>query len=441
MKLPSACLADLSPELYLNIIGRLDRAALRHLSSTCSSYRTLLAPTVFESFSLRDTTRSALSANALANGRLGIHVKEFKYIPSALYDQYFYDAVVRSVRESLSTMNRFSNLHTFSFQCPYNSNDRGLEEKLLQRSYNNKDYDLEGEGENDPLFGFRLSKTTEGLCVLMNVSYLALSSNERPCFTMLGICELLFNEVDVFHRENPASRFGTLERLDLLIRGENNADRTFDFRGCYTYLLAELTHRRLKGFLKVNHLTIQGGKCGALGQIGVRCVRFAVSCLNWLQTSCLKSLKLKNISISKALFMQLSKHQDTLETIHLNHCSRRVGSSAEEPRWKWMFDCLRESKPRALRHFDISPFHLPISQGESPTDEDKDHRRTRILLEQDKSKRLFPYASDVDGDGAGYDWKKVVEYFLDGEDLEAYDRLVQFIRENNAAFISRLMAG
>lgn len=433
MELPSPCLTGMTPELYLNIIGRLDKAALRHLSSTCSSYRKLLAPTVFESFSLRDTTRSALSANALANSRLGIHVKEFKYLPSASYDQDFYDAVVRSVRESLSTMNQFSNLHTFSFQCPYNSNDRGLEERFHQRSYNDKDYDLEGEGEDDPLFGFRLSKTTEGLCVLMNVSYLALSSSERPCFTMLGICELLYNQVDIFHRETPASRFGKLERLDLLIRGENNADQTFDFRGCYTYLLSGLTNVSPKKFLKVNHLTIQGGKRGALEQIGVRRVHFAVSCLNWLRTPRLKSLKLENLSISKALFMQLSKHQDTVESISLNHCSRRVGSLAEEPRWGWMFDRLRESKPRALRHLAISPFHLPISGGGSPTDEDADRRRTRLLLEQDKSKRLFPYGSDVDG--AGYDWKKVVEYFLDGEDLEAYERLMQFVRENNAALM------
>ncbi|KAL9126628.1 MAG: hypothetical protein Q9217_004348 [Psora testacea] len=444
----SACLRGLSTELQLAVIECLDPVALRNWSSTCSSYRALLAPYIFKVITLRNTERSALSVDAVANSRYVTYVEGLHYIATAPGDSGndndegvgvlseegesvpsekgesvpntipVFPGIVHKV---LSNLESFLSLHTLSI-------DFAFDFEVID--WNEESAEPINEAEE-----------TEGWRAVMAKTFAALLENTYLCIKALEIRQLPSTEVSTFRTDRFHDFLGTLERFDLSIHGsENAAGWNINTLDRYLAFVSKLDEFFFDHLNCVTHFSFRADETGPIGLEGRNHARLALSPQ---QMPRLQYLNLEHIFICEELVDFLTAHADTLEIISMRDCYANIGGLEENGiYWEQLFTALYNAKPRALGQVHILPIDLPIEDEDAGADAEREScRRTRSLLEQDKRRRLFAYAMLNDKYGTLYDDEEQnVNSFLEGRDQKAYDDLMQVVHEIQATFVSRSLA-
>jgi hypothetical protein len=181
-------LGGLRTELQLAIIKYLDQSTLRNWSSTCSFDRTLLAPYIFRVLALRNTERSARSADAVARSQNVAHVGEIHCTAAdpgdSDYDRdegeifpntpFVFPEIVHKV---LSNLDRFPSLHTVSVDFAFDFDAIYWFDSDLMM-------DVESAGQINE------AEETVGWRALMAKTWAAVSENPRPHIKKLQICQL-----------------------------------------------------------------------------------------------------------------------------------------------------------------------------------------------------------------------------------------------------------
>ena len=356
----SAFLGDLSPEVQLAIIERLDHSSLRNWSSTCVSYRALLAPHIFKAISLCNTERSASSVDAVANGRNVACVEELHYtaefsndserdsigekqgIPTAVS---VFSEIVYKV---LSCLDRFPSLHTLSLDFA------DFDANTIYWANNDMIYVKEESAEQ-----VKEAEEQLGWRTLIARTFAALSETPRPSIKTFQIRQLPSKEVSPFWDDRFHAFLGTLERFGLSIHGcENCVGWNTNALDRHLNFISKLDKFFFNHLKSATHFNLRANKTGPIGLEGMRHARLALSPE---QMPCLRSVYLENIFICEGFVNFLTAHADMLESLSMRDCYGGVYDLAKDRiYWERLFTALCNAKPRILRQVDILPVNLPI---------------------------------------------------------------------------------
>ncbi|KAL3477204.1 hypothetical protein BJX99DRAFT_226529 [Aspergillus californicus] len=100
-----------------------DLGDLLSLSSTCTYFRDLLGPRIFETLYLRNTRKSALSVQAVADGRFSVCVKVLRFIGTYRVSSSLDELCLPEVINVLSNLTRFGSLQHLSIRFPFDDDD------------------------------------------------------------------------------------------------------------------------------------------------------------------------------------------------------------------------------------------------------------------------------------------------------------------------------
>ena len=436
-----SCLSTLSTEVQLAIIGHIDQAGdqatLRNWSSTCSTYRALLAPYIFKSITLRNTEKSAFSVDAITRGRDVAYIKELHYLATAPCDSGCDDEELEhdspntavlvfpeSVHKVLSSLDRFPNLHTLSIDIHWHFEEEWDEELP---------YWVFEDDESDE--DVKEAEEKQDWRALVAKTYAALSENPHLHIKALEIRQFMFRNHTPFCTDFFHDLLGTLERFGLSLRGGESACWAINHLDGYVAFVPKLDEYFFNHLTSVRHVSLRADKSGPIGLQGQGNIPLV---LNPRNMPCLQFITLEYIFICEELLDFLVAHADTLEVLSMRDCYGSVDVLVENGiYWERFFQMLHSAKPRAMNKLEVLPLDLPIDgRFEDPAGETTE--ACRKILEQDKRRRLFAYASLDDKYGTLYDEESEnLNSFFKGEDQEAYDNLMLVVDENKRYAISQ----
>lgn len=423
-------------------------------SSTCTFYRSLLAPYVFKDIHFRNTRGSSASVIALANSEHCSHVKTldltytFPYIKDESEEddvddetedddkgltKATYDDDPESVCTILSDLGRFPHLQSFSLECCL-------------------DQEFEYQADLGIFYMFEDDENTyQATEAEMNVPwraqmgrvYTSLVRNTRSPVKVLEIRNLMPREATAWSTPAFQSFLGRLECFKLsLMGGDNGAGWCFNTLDGYTAFPGKLAHFFFNSLTNVTELTFKPDETGPVGLVGWRHCDLS---LHAKQMPSLKTLFLENIFICPELVEFLVGHADTLERVLLHNCFAGVGGLAENGiYWERLFILWADSNPQALQHVEILPFEN-IFENEYGNDKGGEYHeeltRTRKMLEEDPNRRHFEYRYLDDKYGIVFrDDPETRSTFFEGHDQQAYDRLMKIVKRNNERYTRTLTA-
>jgi len=451
----SCLLTSLATELQQAIIQQLDRtgdqAALHSWSSTCSFYRSLLAPYLYQSLVLRNYEKSASSVHALANSRYKGCVEEIRYVAEGEctdVDKWQYwtgetrgefdnsEAVTDPkevfpdiVHTVLSNLQSFPHLKALSIDFPVNFKREDWGFSFYWEMFD------EEETEDE----IQSAEENEGWRALMAKTFDALSQNDKPSIKTLKIEKLYPLELSPFRSEAFHDFLSPLDRFDLsLFGGENGAGWCINCSNGYLEFVSKLDTYFFDHLQNITEFHLRADETGPLG---LRGNRHADLTLRPDQMPLLKSVFLQNIFVSPELVDFLVGHSETLECISFNDCYGGINGEAENGiYWEALFTALSDAKPEELWRFDVLPLDPPYQDMNDHTDlsETDGVHICRTMLEQDPKRRLFAYKILDDKYGMLFDDEgETLQSFLEGDDQKAYDRLMHIVNDNSSRSSNR----
>jgi len=397
----SSSLLGLATELQQAIIQQLDRtadqAALRSWSCTCSFYRSLIAPHLFQSIVLRNYEKNASSVQLLANSQYRGYVEELHYIAAGECtddneDSWKYwtgetrgkfgnPAAVTSpekvfpdvVHTVLSDLTCFPHLKTLSIEFPVN----------FKRGDWSVYWAMFDEEETQD--EVQTAEENEGWRALMAKTFDALSLNGKPSIKALEIRKLYPLEVSTFRSEAFHDFLGTLDRFDLsLFGGNNGAGWGINCPDGYLEFVSKLDAYFFDHLTNVTEFRLRADATGPLGD------QHADAVLLWYQMPMLKSVFLENIFVGQELIQFLAGNSKTLESISLHDCFGFINGEAENGIfWEQLFTALADAEPEKLRQLEVFPLDPPYHDTNSFADlsEHSGIHLCRIALDEDPQRR------------------------------------------------------
>ncbi|KAF2498223.1 hypothetical protein BU16DRAFT_604258 [Lophium mytilinum] len=407
-KASMACpLFDLPDELQMMIVHELsddDNDALINLSSTCRRYRSLLAPTVFRTITLKNTVTSATSVLAVSKSQHAQLVSRLTFVGTlaeldfavdhdeyrnctiknvakmVLDDDHLKKIIPRQLYEVLGNLTLFPNLHTLTVG-----------------------FEL-GHWPGDPWTD--IIDLLDGLCAYSDKGF--------------------DNNAD----DKKYTR-----------HGQSDPDSIAFCRGYIRFCenLSEYFFDHLEYAETLNIIAPESGRLGHKDGGPLT--------LNTSHLPHLKFLYLEQIFITGELGTFLLARTDSLEELQFQDCYGTVTNRYSKNTtglcaWHRIFDRISDSRPKRLERLEIRPWQATSFQHitrNGPTRPVLSLVENRSLahetLESDPERAVFPYGNFRFGlfRNSFYvcDDSATTE-FLNGDDQEAYDRLKVILEANKA---------
>lgn len=425
---PVPYLLRLQPELMLEIINYLrDIPAKQHdlynWSSVSSHFRSLLAPYLFTSTTLRNTEKSGSSIDLLAKSNYCQYIREFGFEGNAPGDEEddFSDTegiLPEIVERVISDLSRFPNLEKVCIEFSMDF-DGGWEEGfMLFQDFESPEERIKAEQE-------------EAWRALNTKVYAALARNINPGFKKLELRSLIPAEPSSFSTAEFRALLGQMTHFKLScwvdISGNHYSANTRYGYVDYTRKYDELLFNHL---FSVTHLSISAA------DLPVRLSRDADPSLNRSRMPLLRSIKLFSIFIDSEIKDFLISHADALESIQFEDCHAGIPSFGESHiLWEELFTALSQQNPMKLHEFSVEPsdgFELFSDYHSTQAEKDEAALATEFLKTHPE-RRLFSYSyiDEKYGFLAGVHDTNL-ESFRRGNDLRSYDTLMRIVHGNSA---------
>ena len=425
---PLSRLSKLQPELQLMVVSHVWQQDLINWSSTSSNFRSLLAPYIFTSVTLRNTEKSGFSVDLIAKSNYRQYVRDFSFEGTAPGDEEdgFTDTeeILPDVVESvLSNLSQFPTLESVRIEFPLDFCDGWGGGQELFHDDETPEKRVRDEGE-------------EAWRALNTKVYAALARNINPSFKKLTLEALLPREASSFSTPEFKALLGQMTHFTLSCWTDDDSHyRTVTRYGCvyYTERFDTLFFNHLTS---VTHLSISGVgmPMGALG---------GSLKLNRFQMPLLRSLHLEGIFICRELVEFLTSHAQTLEILHLDDChaaAHTFGDQSDCITWDDLFTPLSNSKPTRICEFRVEPdgtqlcHEIELFDDYRSSKEIKDEAaRALEHLKTHPERRLFAYSYIDDKYGfVGGDKEGNLQSFRAEIDQRAFDRLMGIVERNAA---------
>ncbi|KAF5866531.1 hypothetical protein ETB97_011416 [Aspergillus alliaceus] len=397
------------------------------LSSTSTWFRNLLAPRIFATLYLRNTTKSALSIKSIANGSFSGCVKELRYVGICEPDQRMLpleEVYPPEVDNVLSSLVRFKGLEKLSIEFPFDY------EEL---------YDYFQDDFNESLEAAATEERRNAWHGLMAASFRAIVSGYRSqCHPgdlvprSLSIHDLNIVALSVFSMDEFHNALSRLKNFDMSLKRWDNGvgwmlNTQSIFQGLPDYLGPWFFHH----LSSVEEFSFDPRDSASLGNAGqAYCDDIG---LRNASMPMLRKLTLTNIIICFELRDFLIRHLDTLESILLQHCYAYKARQGEGwLSWSEIFSALAQESPSRLTSFQLSCadqdelLYLEDNYADPNLVE-----QVRWKLEVEPDVRVFPYCDVSDKYGARYhDSEANQTAFLQGNDDRSYRNLMAIVDSN-----------
>lgn len=320
----------------------------------------------------------------------------------------------------LSHLHTFPNLEFLCVEFPYHfANDGEWKERL----------DLYEDEESDDCV--KLEEKEVARRALMAKSWEALIQNEAINLKVLNIRKLGPVKISTFNDHEFHRFLGQFKQFNLSIHGhDKGAGWDFDDYLRYRAMMSRLDIYFFNHLSSVTELVLQAPEKGPLGLEGLYHVPLA---LKEDQMPALRIVYLENILIGPELIKFLLGHRTTLESVTLRKCSAQPWENSADygiP-WNEFFDSLKNFDFERLRHFELQHHRVPLTRKERYGEEEDQAkvpakvRKIRQILENDESRRLFPYTkTDVKYGIFSEDERENLPRFEGGEDQASYDEFM-----------------
>lgn len=429
---PKSYLQQLQPELLIEIVNYLENESgptpqqdLRSWSSTCSQFRSLIAPLLFKSLTLRNTEKTGNSIDLISKGDNRHHVQNLLIYLTAPGDTEdgFADTegiLPKVIEDIISDLGRFPNLESVRV---------------------NFEFDFEGEWEDSwELFGddetseeILEAEETQAWRALNTKVYAALAKNTTPGFKKLELSALVFKEASSFRTPEFRNLLGHMTHFTSSFwTDDSDSHYRVNVRsGCVGFALKfnELFFDHLSS---VTHLTVTADylPTGVFGS-------FYHRDSDDVKMPALKSLILESIFINPQLEQFLSNHASTLEVVTLSDCHADQEAYQNAGQncilWKRLFDALSNKEPTKLREFSVNATEEIELLGDYHATQAQTDNATLALehLKAHPERRLFAYSYIDDKYGFRGDVQSAnIKSFQEGEDQGAFDRLMRIVELN-----------
>ncbi|QDS72240.1 hypothetical protein FKW77_005720 [Venturia effusa] len=292
-------------------------------------------------------------------------------------------------------------------------------------------YDFEvGEGTE----GIEERERAYGWRAIMSKSWDAIVQNKKSRVRSLESRQIVAKGVSTWTTQAFRDFLAPLDSFKISVRGYHNGagwEQRINTLYGYHDFLGSLGPTFFNHLPKVSVVSLHASGYGPTGLEGTY---HSLTPFEPNSIPLLKSLHLEYVFIDPPLVRFLSSHSQTLESIMFTNCMTGIGSLAENGiPWHNLFHALLISSPPKLRIFEIQPLGVE-DVGESDTRRYLDiemTERARQILEEDKTRRAFPYKKLDDKYGMLFaDEHTSLEAFLEGKDQEAWDELMKVLRCN-----------
>jgi hypothetical protein len=419
-------LGNLPRELQLAIADALAGSsngliALCEWSCTCSFYRSLLAPYIFQTVSLQNDERCASSLLRVARGPYNELVKSLVYtgVRHCAFEKYGSHTIHRVfpslVDDVLSELRQFSCLNTVTIRFPSNIYNGPCLNHLVPRGLCHQ--------KRSPKDAKRNFLTE----ALMNQTLMSLSQNLEHRVAALEIESMELINVyayssEVFHRF-----LHSIRRFQLSLKEENDLYQVESFED-YLIFARDLGSYFFDHLHRVTEFVFKGAKTGTISFTGFGDLARPV--LTEHQMPFLERVHLEWIYICPTLIEFLLDRLTTLESISLHECSASIGIEDGLGRygitWGVFFRKLVDAKPPKLRRLTVTPHSIAEILHDSFM-----FSRDLEKLKEFPKRRVFCYADPNWSNGCALiKQREIVQNFLRGEDHKAYEELMNIVEGN-----------
>jgi hypothetical protein len=431
----ASSLGNLPRELQLAIAEALvsssnGHAAILEWSSTCSFYRSLLAPYVFGTVSLHNDEKCVSALFRIARGPYSEHVKRlvysgFRNCASDKYDYHTFRSVFPSlVNEVLSELRQFPCLSTVAIRFPsdlYNG-------PCLDHPISGGRFHLVMRDPED-------AKKNALAELLMYQTYKSLSQNLEHRITALEIENLELIAASAFSNEAFHRFLHSIQRFQLSLKEENDPYHENCFKD-YQKFAANLGSYFFNHLHHVSELIFKGAKTGTISFTGFG--DHGSSVLAKHQMPLLKRVHLEWTYICPGLVEFLVDKLATLESISLHECSASLdindGLGRHGITWEVLFRRIINANASKLQRFTVTPHCAAEVLRDIFNYRDFEY----VLTSPERNTRsMFRYADPNRIFGCNFinEWE-IAENWIRGEDHKAYEELLEIV-EGNALRISR----
>ncbi|KAF2499623.1 hypothetical protein BU16DRAFT_535951 [Lophium mytilinum] len=420
-------LTTLPTELKLLIIEHLqelddDRLqVVINLSSTCSSFRSLLAPELFHSVTLHNTESSAVLALAAANNHVAQYVKrlDFKaHLFGMRTSPYSYFAtrllIPKTVRSILRNLKLFPKLDTLSVQF----NAQSFVDVLMDILRDDEPIE-EALGLEKELPWRRL----------MADAYKLLSENKSHGIKTVLLQDIIPLGVSTFASPDFHKFLSTVYHFRISLLGglphSNGVARSVHSPG-YHIFVSRLPVYFLNHLDSVRTLSIIASRNGMLGRN--RSAWSAKLPIANIQMPNLESVHLEWTFICEELIQFLTAHVRSLKHISLHNCYGHSRESVGCVTWYGLFDRITDVGPKSLERVDILTPKAEQLIYFSDQYEAK-NKEVRELQQKDPGRLIFAYGFLSQGmlvEGT----QDSMEASIRGEDGKAHARLMVAVKAN-----------
>ncbi|KAL3445546.1 hypothetical protein BJX65DRAFT_142804 [Aspergillus insuetus] len=406
------------------------------LSSTCSEFRSILAPRIFRGITLHNTAKSALAVQAIGQGRSSGCVKELQYIcthtGSWKHETTIEELYPPELNSALSRLAYFTSLERLDIHFAFDGDSDLwglLSDELVDDFYSDAGVAEERAGEEPwrELMGSSFRAIAAGY----GLDGPAVTSNSKIPHTF-AIHGLAPTTLPIYYEPIWGNFLSGVKSFSMTIPYlENGAGWCVITQPSYSGFAEYLGPWFFNHLHCAESISFDPAETGMLGDTRDR--YDASTGLHDAKMPRLRRVDLGNLALCDELVNFLVRHAQTLESITLRDCNGFEGTM----RWKQFFESLIAASPPQLRNIEII--------NEDQDDKERllfldDNWADQSLLERAKRKiesepgvRPFPYASLSDKYGFRVPhFETAVECFLEGEDDRVFKELMVIVERNAA---------
>ncbi|KAE8402488.1 hypothetical protein BDV37DRAFT_159673 [Aspergillus pseudonomiae] len=409
---------------------------LRHLpdlinmSSTCTWFRDLLAPTILGNLELYNTAKSAQSITAISRGKHAACVKTLRYIGICETDQQsspLEKVYPPEVDRVLSNLRMFSNLDKLVIEFPFDYDDDLLIEYFQSDIFYPENAPSE-ESEN----AWRGLMAASLHAIVSN--YTHSSSSGQPPLS-IEFRDLNIFMVSIFTTDAFQSFLSQLTTFNLSIRRwDNGVGWTMMTQPIFSDFSHYLGPFFFNHLATVEEFSFDPRETASLGNGGQPyCEDIGLRNATMPR---LRKVTLKNIILCSELRDFLVRHKTTLESIAFEDCfasGERPWQYGQPIDWRELFATLAQEPFSRLTNFQLTwkDSQLQMLDLDDTWGDPGLVQRVRQKLEREPDAKAFPYCEVDSKYGARYSAIEATHTaFLTGADYQSYVDLMSVLQRN-----------
>ena len=400
---------------------------LLSLSAASRALRSTLAPLLYRSVNLSNTEKSIEYCRQIADSAAKAYVKELHFSAST----YLPDPYERNDEDSrnlndvegclphgaiaiLSDLTCFPQLEKLVVKFAYDDHN------WWSMAYEDDWPDIESEGEG------REQEATEAWRALPAKAFLAISDNKPGVIKHFEYRNAFPRVVTSWWTKDFAALLGGLESFKIsLAGGDNGAGWQINTASQYAGFVSQLGEAFFDELHSIKRLDIAASDSGPIGCDSYRNAAYALPSKGMPH---LRELRLEQVFIDWMLHRFFKAHSGVLEVVEMRNCY----ASQEDCDWHALFNAIAANDPQQLTRFSLEPKKTDFDPQFCEVSEE-DQARVRQAIQENPSKRLFPFAYLDDKYGFTFDVDDAsLASFMAGEDQRAWDSLQDLITRNNS---------